>query len=417
VNPNHRFHVMHLAEDFLPADQLSGGVRVAVYHEAVDLARRGRVTVLAPRIVLPPLRRYAEARAFARANAARATKESDPVGVRVLRPPYLHVPMLWPITEPLQLLFIGLWALLTHGRDVSMLHGHRIYPMGMGAVLVGLVTRRRSVVTAHGTGLHTVARKGPFHVRFWTRFTIRHATRLIAVSRDLSRIAGELGVSDRRRRYIPNGVDIELFRPADVASLRARLGLPAAAPVYMCVGYFLPVKGHAVLVKAFARLVATRPDAVLVLAGDGPLLDEIKSQAAEAGLGERVRFLGAVDHVTTAQWLQASDVLVLPSFNEGTPLVTLEALACGKPVVATAVGGTTEVVSDERYGLLVPAGDDQTLARAMDEAPRRAWDVATLRARAAEYSWPRIVDQICELYAEIGPAAHAEQFRAAPIPS
>jgi len=408
---------MHLAEDFLPADQLSGGVRVAVYHEALDLARRGRVTVLAPRIVLPPLRRYDAARAFARANAARATMESDPPSVRLLRPPYLHVPKLWPITEPLQLLLIGLWAILVHGRDVSVLHGHRIYPMGLGAVLLGLVTRRRSVVTSHGTGLHTVARTGPFHVRFWTRFTLRHATRMIAVSRDLSRIAGELGVSDTRRRYIPNGVDIELFRPAEVAPLRARLGLPAAAAVYMCVGYFLPVKGHAVLVKAFARLIETRPDAVLVLAGDGPLLDEVKRQVADAGLAERVRFLGAVDHVTTARWLQASDVLVLPSFNEGTPLVTLEALACGKPVVATGVGGTTEVISDERYGLLVPAGDDPALARALDEAPRRTWDVATLRARAAEYSWPRIVDQICELYAEISPAPLAERFRAAPLSS
>jgi len=408
---------MHLAEDFLSADQLSGGVRVAVYHEAVDLARRGRVTVLAPRIVLPPLHRYEEARGFARANAARQTAAADPAGVRVLRPPYLHVPFLWPITEPLQLLLLGLWAILVHGKDVSVLHGHRIYPMGLAAVLTGLVTGKKSVVTGHGTGLHTVARTGPFHVRFWTRFTLRNTTRLIVVSRDLSRIAGSLGVSDTRRRYIPNGVDVELFRPADSAALRQRLGLPATAAVYMCVGYFLPVKGHQVLVKAFARLMATRPDAVLVLAGDGPLLDEVKHQVHEAGLSERVRFLGAVDHLTTAPWLEASDVLVLPSFNEGTPLVTLEALACGKPVVATAVGGTTEVVSDERYGLLVPAGDEQALARAMDEAPRRSWDVATLRARAAEYSWPRIVDQICDLYAEIGPADLAERFRAAPISS
>ena len=403
---------MHLAEDFLPADQLSGGVRVAVFHEVVELARRGRVTVLAPRIILPPLRRYAEARAFARANAARATRESDPPGVRVLRPPYLHVPKLWPLTEPLQLLLLGLWAILVHGRDVSVLHGHRIYPMGMGAVLTGLVTRRRSVVTSHGTGLHTVARRGPFRVRWWTRFTITHVTRLIVVSRDLSRIAGELGVRETRRRYIPNGVDLERFHPGDPAALRARFGLPEKACVYVCVGYFLPVKGHAVLVKAFARLLEKRPDAVLVLAGDGPLLEEVRAQVGAAGIAERVRFLGAVDHVSAGEWLRASDVLVLPSFNEGTPLVTLEALACGKPVVATAVGGTREVVSDERFGLLVPPGDDEALAHAMDEARRRAWDVATLRARAADYSWPCIVDQICDLYAEISEAELAARFRA-----
>ena len=414
MSPDSRFHVLHLAEDFLPSDQLSGGVRVAAYHEALELARRGRITVLAPRIVLPPFKRYEEGRAFARANAARTTAAADPPGVRVLRPPYLHVPLLWPITEPLQLLLLGLWAVLFHAKDVSVLHGHRIYPMGTAAVLLGLVTGRRTVVTAHGSGLHTVARTGPRHVRAWTRFTLARATKLIVVSRDLSRIAGELGVSETRRRYIPNGVDIERFRPGDRAALRRHFGLSEKATVYMCLGYFLPVKGHAVLVKAFARLVGKRPDAVLDLAGDGPLLADVERQVAEAGLSERVRFLGAVDHAQTAQWLQASDALVLPSFNEGTPLVTLEALACGKPVVGTAVGGTSEVVSDERFGLLVPAGDDAALAQAMDEAMRRAWDIPTLRARAAEYSWPRIVDQICDVYAEMFPEPVAQSFRAAP---
>jgi glycosyltransferase involved in cell wall biosynthesis len=414
VSPDSRFHVLHLAEDFLPPDQLSGGVRVAAYHEALELARRGRITVLAPRIVLPPLKRYKEARGFSRANAARATAAADPPGVRVLRPPYLHVPILWPITEPLQLLLLGLWAVLFHARNVSLAHGHRIYPMGMATVLLGLFTGLRTVVTSHGTGLHTVARTGRLRVRAWTRFTLARATKLIVVSRDLSRIAGELGVSETRRRYIPNGVDIECFRPGDTAKLRQQFGLGEKATVYLCLGYFFPVKGHAVLVKAFARLVEKRPDAVLVLAGDGPLLADVKRQVADAGLSERVRFLGAVDHVHTVPWLQTSDALVLPSFNEGTPLVTLEALACGKPVVGTAVGGTSEVVSDERFGLLVPAGDDTALAQAMDEAPRRAWDIPTLRARAAEYSWPRIVDQICEVYAEMFPDAIARSFRAAP---
>jgi glycosyltransferase involved in cell wall biosynthesis len=413
VSPETRFHVLHVAEDFLPPDQLSGGVRVAVYNETVELARRGRVTVLAPRILLPPLHRYDGARTFARANASRHAAKCDPPGVRVLRPFYLHVPLLWPITEQLQLLLLGLWAILVHGRDVTHVHGHRIYPMGVASVLIGLATGRRRVVTAHGSGLHTVARHGPRRVRMWMRVAFDHTSRLITVSRDLARIAGDLGVSEKRRRYIPNGVDVTEFRPGDRAALRARLGLPENAPVFVHLGYFLPVKGHAVLVKAFARLVEKRPDAVLVLAGDGPLFPDVQLQAAAAGLGERVRFLGSVDHKLTVPWLQACDALVLPSFNEGTPLVTLEALACGKPVVGTAVGGTCEVVSDERYGILVPPGDDEALARAMDEALRRAWDLPTLRARATEYSWPRIVDQICNVYAEISPAPLAERFRAA----
>jgi glycosyltransferase involved in cell wall biosynthesis len=367
--------------------------------------------VLAPRIVLPPFQRYDEARAFAQANAAHRTAAADPPGVHVLRPAYLHVPVLWPLTEPLQLLFLGLWAILVHGKDVSVVHGHRIYPMGVAAVLVGMATGRKSVITSHGSGLHTVALHGPWRVRQWMRVAFDHVTMMITVSKDLLKIAGELGIGERRRRYIPNGVDVTEFQPGETAAVRARLGLPERSAVYVHLGYFLPVKGHAVLIKAFARLVERRPESLLVLAGDGPLLGDIKKQVAEAGLAERVRFLGSVDHKLTVPWIQASDVLVLPSFNEGTPLVTLEALACGKPVVATRVGGTSEVVTDERFGLLVPAGDDQALAAAMDEAPRRTWDVPLLRARAAEYSWPRIVDQICEVYAEITPAPIAAHFQ------
>ena len=409
-----RFHVLHLAEDFLPPDQLSGGVRVAVYFQVLELARRGRVTVLAPRIVLPPLRRYDEGRAFARANADRATRAADPPGVRVLRPPYLHVPVLWPLTEPLQLAALGLWAFLRHGRDVSIWHGHRIYPMGLAAVLIGLLTRRRSVVTSHGSGLHTAALQGPKRVRRLTRFALRHATAVIAVSRDLSRIAGVLGVEEKRRRYIPNGVDLDLFRPADRAAARARVGLPKDSLVFTCLGYFMAVKGHRVLVEAFVLLRERRPDAILVLAGDGPLEPEIRRQVAEAGLEASVRFLGPVAHASTAAWLQASDVLVLPSFNEGTPLATLEALACGKPVVGTAVGGTPEVVCNPRYGILVPPGDALALGQAMDEAPRRNWDISAMRAHAGEYSWPRIVKRIRDLYADLVPGPQAAAFREPP---
>src|SRR5262245_46307451 len=250
VKQEPRFHVLHLAEDFLPPDQLSGGVRVAVYHETLELARRGRVTVVAPRIVLPRLARYAEARAFARANAARDTAAADPPGVRVLRPAYFHVPLLWFLTEPLQLLLIGLWAVLLHARDASVIHGHRFYPMGVAAVLLATALGRPSVSTAHGSGLHTVALHGPKRVRFWINILLRRVTLILTVSRDLSRIAGELGVPESRRRFIPNGVDVERFRPGDTLAARRRLGLAERARVYTCLGYFLPVKGHAVLVKA-----------------------------------------------------------------------------------------------------------------------------------------------------------------------
>ncbi len=416
-------HVLFFTEDFPGAAQAAGGLRVSIRKQAEGLAERCRVTVVEFRPILPPLRRYADSKILdgapagegAPAGAGAVRSRARPVdpprspaphggtGLRVLRYSYLHVPILWPLTEPLQLIGFGLYAFFRHALDAALMHGHCIYAMGVPAVFVGLLAGRPSVSTAYGTEINWLpASRGL--VRWWVRQVLRRATRIVGVSQGLLAATAELGVEAERRRYVPSGVDPGLHRGTeDRATLRHRLDLPADAHIFLSVNLFFPAKGHAVLIDAFSRLLAQRPSIYLVMTADGPLRPEVEAQVARAGVAGRVRFTGLLRLDEVPPLIAAADTLVMPSLSEGMPLAVLEAFASGTPVVGTTAGGIPELVSDERYGILAPPADAAAFAEAMAAAMDRTWDADLLRARAAEFSWPRVVDRLYAVYREIAP--------------
>jgi glycosyltransferase involved in cell wall biosynthesis len=159
---------------------------------------------------------------------------------------------------------------------------------------------------------------------------------------------------------IYNGVDTDRFRPGpEREATRARLGLASDALVVGHVGRLVAVKDHPTLFRAFDEVRRRVPQAVLVCVGDGPLEAELRARA-----GPGVRLVG--HHADVADVLRAFDVFALPSRNEGISNTILEAMATGLPVVATAVGGNPELVTDGVTGALVPGGDVQALAAAVE---------------------------------------------------
>lgn len=396
-------HVLFFVEEFPGHAEAFGGVRVSVRYQAEELAKTVRLTVLAPRRILLPLARYEGERARRKAEAASRGQEDARSGIRVLRPPYFHVPVLWPVTEPLQLLVVGLATILARAGSARLFHGHRAYPMGMLAVLLGRLLRRKVVVTAYGSDVHQDAVRGSWMLRRLTRFAFKGADRVVAVSHSLLSLLGSIGVPEERRRYVPSGVDLERFLPLDGRTLRPALDLPADAFVFLCSSEFLPVKGHAVLVEAFALLVRRHRHVLLVLTGGGPLEGEIETLVRARGAAAGVRFAGIVSYDNVPRWVAASDALVLPSLNEGMPLTILEAFACGKPVVASRVGGVPELVRDGDDGILVPPGDPEALAAGLERALNRSWNPGALRERSLAFAWPRVADRLQKVYREIAP--------------
>lgn len=172
------------------------------------------------------------------------------------------------------------------------------------------------------------------------------------------------GYDDRRLAIIPNGIEIGRFPPdVDPQAVRREWGIPDDLFVFLLVGRLVPAKGVEHLLRAARQSAEAGRRCAVLIVGDGPLREELEAQAEEEQLSRTVRFLGEREDAPAL--MTAADAFILSSVWEALPLAMLEAMACGKPVIATSVGGVPEVVRDGVEGLLVPPGDADSLAEAM----------------------------------------------------
>jgi glycosyltransferase involved in cell wall biosynthesis len=193
------------------------------------------------------------------------------------------------------------------------------------------------------------------------RWIHRRATHVTAVSEAVAETVTAMGVPRTRITVIPNGVDTARFE-----GLAAEPGVLGGGPVVGSVGCLAPRKDYGTLLEAFAAVLPRHPGLSLALVGDGPERPALERRAAALGIAASVRFLG--ERPDVERLLPAMDVFALSSREEGIPNALLEAMAAGRPAIATAVGGNREVLEDGATGWLVPAGSPEALARALEEA-------------------------------------------------
>jgi len=231
-----------------------------------------------------------------------------------------------------------------------------------------------------------------------TRRALAKSAAVLTVSDDLRRLVTErFGVAPDRVTTIVNGCNAEVFRPGDKLAARHRLGVKECDSLVLFVGRLVAAKGLRELTAAFRDLRNGGGRVCLAVVGHGPIANELQRELTDAGLAEHVRFPGALPPAEVALWMQACDVLCLPSHTEGYPNVLIEALACGRPIVATPVGGILEIV-DESNGILSPVGEVTALRDALHGALSRKWDEAAL-SRRFRRSWNEVAAEtlsVCE---------------------
>lgn len=234
------------------------------------------------------------------------------------------------------------------------------------------------------------------------RLTLFLADRVVCVSEQVAAFcARRIGLAPDKTVVIPNGVDFP--EPSDLLTqqiARESLGLPVDGVLIGTVARLDPVKRLDVLLSALALL----EDAHALVVGYGPEEQRLRAMAEGLGLGARVRFVGYQEDVWP--WLAACDVFALSSDWEGMPNAVLEAMGAGLPVVATAAGGTPDVVVDGETGLLVPPGDPAALAAALgrliqDSELRRTMGAAGWRRARACFSVQQMVERTQALYVEL----------------
>lgn len=273
---------------------------------------RGGVTVLRPRFTLLP-------KVGSRFNAGAIVRAVLPIVRR------LHA------AQPFDLV------------DAQFFH-----PDGFAAVRIGAVLGLPVSIKARGADIQHWGHQRATASQI--RKAGRRAAGLLAVSKGLIDDMAALGLPREKITLHRTGLDADLFRPYDRRMCRDQLGLPRDRPVLATVGALIPRKGQRFVIEALTRL----PDALLLLAGQGPDEPALRGLAVQLGVAKRVRFLGPVPHAELPIVLNAADVFVLPSASEGLANAWVEALACGTPVVTTPIPGAQELITDPDWGQLVP---------------------------------------------------------------
>ena len=337
--------------------------------------------------VLATIPSYPGARLLARWSSAgrlAAVPARDTIaGLPVRHPRTLFVPRLGHGTwGPLYLASLAPHLVRYRGK-VDVVLASWAYPDGFAGVLAARLLGVPAVVKLHGSDINQNAKlPGPRRQLAWA---LPQAARVVAVSQALADEVAALGVDRARIALVRNGVDAELFHPRDRGAARRALGLPLDAKIALYVGNLKASKGVLDLPVAFVEVAARIRSARLIVVGDGPARSEMA--AALAPLGDRAALVGARPPAEVATWMAAADVVTLASWAEGTPNVVLEALASGRRVVATAVGGVPDLIDAPLLGELVPAKQPPALAAALGRALAQAYDPAEVAARGARGGW------------------------------
>ncbi len=239
------------------------------------------------------------------------------------------------------------------------------------------------------------------------RLLARITTRIVAISpRQADELRRYLRLGDGRVTVIPLGFNLGRLVAADVQAarrrFRERLHVGDQVVVTM-VGRLTAIKNHALALRAFATVAATAANALLVLVGGGEEEPRIRALAHNLAMSDRVRFVGWCDDLEAVYY--GSDVVALSSDNEGTPVCLIEALACGRAVIATDVGGVADVLGEGAFGIMVPAGDEAAfvtaLRRVLDPGERARLEGRGRSSVLSRYDVRRLVADVEALYDEL----------------
>jgi teichuronic acid biosynthesis glycosyltransferase TuaC len=291
---------------------------------------------------------------------------------------------------------VGSWALRPRVRDFrpDLVLGYWVYPDGYAALRVARSLGVPCVIGALGSDIHV---RSGFNV-LMTRKTLTGADAVLTVSEAMRQATiSEFGVKPANVHTVVNGFNTTVFGLSDQARARQELGVTATDQVVVYVGRFVEAKGLRELIDASRQIAATNPRFRLVLVGDGGMKAELQTLIQNAGLGDKVFLPGGMPPQQVARWICAADVLTLPSWSEGYPNVVVEAVACGRPVVATDVGGTREIINASN-GILIAPKNVMQLRAGLERALGQTWDHAAIAA-AMRRSWDDVAAEtltVCE---------------------
>ena len=292
----------------------------------------------------------------------------------------------------------------------DVIHAHWLLPNGFIGAIVSKLCKIPVVITLHGSDIF-VSKLNPIFKAI-AKWTLKHTAMVTSVTPAFLPELAALGVPEEKRCLIPNGVDPEVFpppTPKQLTELQNKLSIPEEQRVVFALGRIVLKKGFDILIRALPYVREKCPQTTVIIGGDGSDLARLKTLAKEKGVSDIIRFPGNINRLEVPIYFYLSDLFVLPAVvdpkgnMDGCPIVILEAMACGKPVVSSAISGIPIVVQNDKTGLLVEEKDPDTLAAAIisllkNPEKREQFGRAGQQRIRHELTWAKTIEQFIDIY-------------------
>lgn len=319
-------------------------------------------------------------------------------GLNVTHPRYLGVPTFLGSYRWLSYLLMCHYYWRGRPPKCNIVHIEWIYPDAYAFLHYIKRFNIKSIGVVHGNEAIGYFEKIKYR-RYYVK-ALQMLDRIISVSSDLKqKMVAEYGIEDRKITVIPNGVQLSKFPVIKKDEARRILGLPINEPIGVCVARLSPEKNLDVLIEAISLLGNDAP--LMCIIGDGPLQNTIISLSKQYQVKDKFKLIGPVPHNEIYTWLNSADFFCLPSQREGCPVVVHEALACGVPVAATAVGAIPDLINCEDYGLLCPPSNAKLLSTLISKILIRSWDRKKIAAYGRRFTWELVAQQTVQVYKEV----------------
>ncbi len=271
-------------------------------------------------------------------------------------------------------------------------------PSGYAGLFIKKLTGKKLIITAHGSDIYTIPKQGFFKKMLIE--IISHSDSIITVSNENKKRLINLGLKEDFITVIPNGVYLSMIKPKSPSKMKSY------GSTLIWIGRMVEVKGLEYLLKATKRIIDIYPESQLMLVGDGPLKNSLENFARILAIDKNITFVGAIANEEIPKYLEQADIFVITSLSEGFPTVIPEAMAAGKPIIASDVGGISDAVKDGINGFLVKPRDVEQLAEKISYLilhPEERITMGNENRKSAEenYTWENIAKNTLKIYRKI----------------
>lgn len=298
---------------------------------------------------------------------------------------------------------------LNREKDYDVVHSHLVFSAGQAGTIVKKLKNKPNVLTTQGGDLMDYSSediaKFAYLLKPFVSWSLRNADVVHAVSKYCKKIAEQLGA--KRVVVIPNGVDVDKFKPLDKSEIREKYGFSEEDKILISTSRLTPKNGIDILIKAIARLPSEiRQELKVLILGEGPQKSELEFLIKRLGLNDIISLFGYIPHEKLPEYLNLANIFCRPSLDEGFGISFIEAMACKLSVVGTPVGGITDIIENGKNGLFVKPNDDKDLAEKLNELITNNSLCEELAKEGYKtvynrFTWDVVLEEMEKLYKEI----------------